>query len=199
MRSTWIPKTLLLVFLLTLCNSAPAHAQADKTPDQPACEDCVSRVFTLPDTTRPYESQDIANLFRTVLELKFIHQDPSQHTIAVQGTSEQVTIAEKLLSTLERLRTGGNTPTSVLVHELQQPISSPVSGGTHHLADPDLASASIAVLYRPNDSMQQLQALADALRVKLQILRLQHLPSAHVIVVRGTAAQIKEADRLTSQ
>jgi hypothetical protein len=130
-------------------------------------------------------------MFRTVVELSFIHQDVSQHTISISGTPEQVDTAEKLIAALENLRSSGGGPTSVLVHESQVPQAQP---GIR--SDRDLATSYIKVLYRPNISMRQMQALTNSLRTTLQILRIQQMPSSHVIVVRGTAEQVARAENV---
>jgi hypothetical protein len=200
MRTSRIRALLLLATLALLTTSVVAQGPETASPasSKSECKGCVSKVFQMSDSSKPYELQDVLNLFRTVVELRLLHADVSQHTITITGTPEQVAISEKLINVLESLRSGGNTPTSVLVYEPQvsQSRDSSTQEASPSKADSELKGSSIKALYRPNSSMQQLQAEVNTLRTTAQILRIQMLPSSHVIVVRGSSEQVTQADSL---
>jgi hypothetical protein len=201
MKTSSIRASLLLIPILSLATFEFAQAQNNTSPalDKSKCQGCVSKVFRLPDSTKPYESQDVVNLFRTVVELTVIQQDTSQHTIAISGSPQQVAVAEKLVAALERLRSAGDRPISVLVYKPQQSTGSSSSEGPRSPADRELMSSYITAFYRPNSSMQQMQTLTESLRSSAHILRLQQLPSSHVIVVRGTSDQVTQAEGLINE
>jgi hypothetical protein len=189
--------TLLLVVLLSSATFVSAQAQ----PMDQVCEGCASKVFQLPDSTKPYESQDVVNLFRTVVELRFIQQDVSHHTISIKGTPEQVEVAEKLAGVLESLRSGGDHAMALTVYAPAG--QNATDSGTHEMTpsavDRKLTSSYVKALYTPKSSMQQMQTFTDKLRGEAHIVRLQTLPSLHVTVVRGDSHQVTEAERLMNE
>ena len=191
MRTAFVRGLMLAAAFAFITSAVVAQEPGAKISDESQCAGCVSRVLQLQGSPSPVEMQDVTNMFRTVVEISFIHQDVSQHTISITGTPEQVDTAEKLIAALENLRSSGGGATSVLVHESQVPQSQ-----LGIRSDRDLATSYIKVLYRPNISMRQMQALTNSLRTTLQILRMQQMPSSHVIVVRGTAEQVARAENV---
>jgi len=60
----------------------------------------VLRTFYLPETTTPQELNDIVNLFRTLLEIRFISQAASSSTITVRAPRPLVDAAARILDSL---------------------------------------------------------------------------------------------------
>ncbi len=58
------------------------------------------RTFYLPETTTPQELNDIVNLFRNILEIRFVTPAPSASTITVRAPKETLDAAAQLLASL---------------------------------------------------------------------------------------------------
>ena len=187
--------------ILVVVLSSPTFVSAQAQSASQDCEGCATKLFQLPASTKPYDSQDVVNLFRTVVELRFIQQDVSHHTISIKGTPEQVAVAGKLVEVLDSLRSGGDhamaftvyAPTNKTASDSAMQETSPSA------ADRELSSSYVKALYTPKSSMQQMQTFTDKLRSEAHIVRLQTLPSLHVTVVRGGAHQVTEAERLMNE
>jgi hypothetical protein len=197
MRTAWIRASLLSVTFVLLTTSVIAQG-----PYKWQCDTCVSKVIQLPSSSTPPEMQDITNMFRTIVELRILSQDPPQHTISVTCTPEELAIVEKLVAVLEDLRPAGDQQKSILVYGPQNPPPPPdVSSQAPRkwTREPELASSYIKALYLPDSSPEQMRTLVNTIRTTAQIMRIQMLPGAHAIVVRGTAQQIAQADSLMNQ
>lgn len=200
MRTTWIRASVLLVTFVLLTTSAVSQGPDNKlpSPDTQQCDGCVSKVIQLPSSLKTYEMQDVVNLFRTIVELRIFSKDPLQHTISVTCTPEQLVVVEKLVAVLDELRTSGDRRTSILVHEPQNPPPAEESTQDPHKwkPEPELASSFIKVYYTPESSPEQIWTMVNTLRTKTQIARIHMLPSAHVVVIRGSSEKMAQADRL---
>ncbi len=121
-------------------------------PDNPAkrkeIETNVIKTFYLSNVATPTELQDLVNAMRQILEIPRIQQLPSQNAIVVRGTPDQVALAEKLISDIDKAKPevivevvimqvsrdkmrnlGVNPPTSVNV-QLQPNITTSTSTST---------------------------------------------------------------------
>jgi hypothetical protein len=203
MRTAWIRASLLLVTLLLLTTSVFAQGQNSKSPSpyRWQCDSCVSKVIQLPSSSTPVEMQDLANMFRTIIELRILSQDPSQHTISVTCTPEELAIVDTLVAVLEDLRSAGDQRRSILIHEPQNPPPADglPQGSRKPRPQPELASSVIKAFYLPNLSLTQMQTLTNTVRITAEIAMIQQLPSAHVVVVRGTSEQVAQADSLLKE
>jgi general secretion pathway protein D len=121
-------------------------------PDNPSkrkeIETNVIKTFYLSNVATPTELQDLVNAMRQILEIPRIQQLPSQNAIVVRGTPDQVALAEKLISDIDKAKPevivevvimqvsrdkirnlGINPPTSVNV-QLQPNITTASPSGT---------------------------------------------------------------------
>ena len=77
-------------------------------PDNPAkrkeIETNVIKTFYLSNVATPTELQDLVNAMRQILEIPRIQQLPSQNAIVVRGTPDQVALAEKLISDIDKAK-----------------------------------------------------------------------------------------------
>jgi hypothetical protein len=172
---------------------------ADCEPDT-----CMSKVLYVPEFSTPFELQEVVNTFRSVVDIAKIYPEPSDHTIALKGTPEQLAIAEKLLSVLENLRSsGGHDRSSVLVYQFNGHLSGTAQAERMLAQHPraaskmcDLSTCYIKAMYLPDLSVPELQNLNNRVRTTADIVRTGPISSRHVLVIEGTAEQIDVADTL---
>ena len=67
-------------------------------------EQSVIRTFYLANLSQPTELQDVVNALRQILEISRIQPLPSQGALVVRGTPDQIALAEKLVSDLDKAR-----------------------------------------------------------------------------------------------
>lgn len=67
-------------------------------------EQNVIKTFYLTNVSQPTELQDMVNAIRSVLEVSRIQQLPTQKAIVVRGTPDQVALAEKLVTDIDRAK-----------------------------------------------------------------------------------------------
>ena len=165
---------------------APAVSGQEKMPRTAACASntCISKVMYLPTFSTPFELQDVVNSIRLILDATNITQNPPEHTVTVEGTPEQIAIAEKLVSVLGSFKSGGQSRSSVLVYA--PPEQSTVAA---HSTRCELNTCFIKALYLPDFSVRQLQELVKKLHSTVQIARVTMFPSCHAVVLQGTSEQ----------
>lgn len=119
---------------------------ADTSGKRKELQDNVMKTFYLKNVSTPTELQDDANIIRGMLDLSRVQLHPSQNALILRGTPDQMVLAEKLLSDIDkpkaevvidivvmqvardRLHTlGTNPPTSASI--VMVPGQSAVSGG----------------------------------------------------------------------
>ncbi|HYN15226.1 MAG TPA: cohesin domain-containing protein [Terriglobales bacterium] len=67
-------------------------------------EQNVIKTFYLSNVSLPTELQDMVNAIRSILEVSRIQQLPTQKAIVVRGTPDQVALAEKLISDIDKAK-----------------------------------------------------------------------------------------------
>ncbi len=67
-------------------------------------EQNVIKTFYLSNLSQTSELQDVVNVLRTLLEISKIQQVPSQGSIVVRGTPDQVALAQKLVDDLDKAK-----------------------------------------------------------------------------------------------
>ncbi len=77
---------------------------ADTPAKRKELEQSVIRTFYLTNLSQPNELQDLVNILRTLLDTQRLQQFPSQQAIVVRGTPDQIVMAEKLISDLDKSR-----------------------------------------------------------------------------------------------
>ncbi len=80
------------------------YVAADTTTKRKEIEQQVLRTFYLSNLSSSTELQDVSNVLRTVLELQRLTPLPSQNAIVVRGSLDQVALAEKVISDLDKAR-----------------------------------------------------------------------------------------------
>jgi general secretion pathway protein D len=121
---------------------------ADNPAKRKDLEQSVIKTFYLSNLSQPTELQDIVNALRQILEISRIQPLPSEGAIVVRGTPDQIALAQKLVSDLDRSRPevvvdvavlqtnrkkdrtlGINPPTSVTV-QLQPNVNTTTTTGS---------------------------------------------------------------------
>ena len=67
-------------------------------------EQNVIKTFYLSNISQPTELQDMVNAIRSILEVSRIQQLPTQKAIVIRGTPDQVALAEKLVSDIDKAK-----------------------------------------------------------------------------------------------
>jgi len=67
-------------------------------------EQNVIKTFYLTNVSLPTELQDMVNAIRSILEVSRIQQLPTQKAIVVRGTPDQVALAEKLITDIDKAK-----------------------------------------------------------------------------------------------
>ncbi len=75
---------------------------ADNPAKRKEVEQSVIKTFYLSNLSQPTELQDIVNTLRQILEIQRIQPLPSEGAIVVRGTPDQIALAQKLVSDLDR-------------------------------------------------------------------------------------------------
>lgn len=75
---------------------------ADTPAKRKDLEQSVIKTFYLSNLSQPTELQDVVNALRQILEISRIQPLPSEGAIVVRGTPDQVALAEKLVSDLDK-------------------------------------------------------------------------------------------------
>jgi hypothetical protein len=202
-------RRLSCVVMLPLLFLAPAvlGQEAEKQmPVRPASEGvrcepdtCESKVFYLPNFSMANELTDVVNTFRLILDAPRVSANQSEHAISLQGTPEQLAIAERLVSVLESLRwSGGHNRSSVLVYE-PLPEKAPEQSSVGAPNRCELTTCFIKALYLPDFSISQLQDAVNKLHSTVQVGRICMVPSSHAIVFQGTSKQVALAEGLMNE
>lgn len=75
---------------------------ADNPAKRKELEQSVIKTFYLSNLSQPTELQDVVNALRQILEIQRIQPLPSEGAIVVRGNPDQIALAEKLVSDLDR-------------------------------------------------------------------------------------------------
>jgi hypothetical protein len=169
---------------------APAIFGQAATPGPAAAPAIQDGLFRLTHTATVQEFQEIANLVRTITEIRDFSADNAQMTLAAHGTAEQIGLAEWLVKQLDQ-PVGGTIPTT-----------SPEYKG---LSDTDeqrhaITNGVARVFYLPHAAtVQDFQETANAIRTVTEIRRVFTYNDGRAMVVRGTPAQMALAEWLVSR
>lgn len=75
---------------------------ADNPAKRKDVEQSVIKTFYLSNLSQPTELQDVVNALRQILEISRIQPLPSEGAIVVRGTPDQIALAQKLVSDLDK-------------------------------------------------------------------------------------------------
>jgi hypothetical protein len=87
-----------------LAQDAPA-AEGTAKPSRTHCEvlsSCVQKVLYFSNVSQPTDLQDVVNAIRVIGDVQRVQQILSGSIIVVEGTSEQVALAEKLADAIDK-------------------------------------------------------------------------------------------------
>ena len=199
--------SLAILFLASAVFGREAEKEKSRTT---ACQadTCVSKVMSLPNFSTPVELQDVVNTLRQIVDIGRISSNPSEHSVSLQGTPEQLVVAEKIVSVLENLKLSiGTRRAPVLIYQpdpsVQQPGASDTtphqSGAAEHWTYCELSTCFIEALYLPDYSIMQLQEVVNTLRSNANVVRINIVPSSHAIVLQATSEQLAIAEKLIKE
>jgi general secretion pathway protein D len=77
---------------------------ADNPAKRKELEQSIIKTFYLSNLSQPTELQDVVNALRQILEIQRIQPLPSEGAIVVRGNPDQVALAQKLVSDLDRAK-----------------------------------------------------------------------------------------------
>jgi len=202
MSKTWAFRLALSLAVLFLAPAVLSQEADKRVPVSSAprtgCEPetCVSKVLHFPNSPTAFELQNVVNTLRVIVDITSLNSNSSEHTISLKGTPDQFAIAEKLVSVLESLRSGGQRSSSVLVY---QPTGAPLNAHPASRMRCELTDCLIKVLYLPNFSTPfELQDAVNILRTIADITSIVPNPSGPTIALKGTPEQVAVAERLVS-
>src|SRR5207237_2245955 len=92
-KTFWRPVTANTIFVA-----------ADNPAKRKELEQSVIKTFYLANLSQPTELQDVVNAMRQILEIQRIQPLPSQGALVVRGTPDQIALAEKLVSDLDKAK-----------------------------------------------------------------------------------------------
>jgi general secretion pathway protein D len=92
-RTFWRPVTPNTIFVAT-----------DNPAKRKELEQSVLKTFYLSNLSQPTELQDVVNAIRAVLDVQRVQQLLSQNALVVRGTPDQIALAQKLVSDLDKAR-----------------------------------------------------------------------------------------------
>ena len=134
---------------------------ADNPGKRKDLEQSVIKTFYLSNLSQPTELQDVVNALRQILEISRIQPLPSEGAIVVRGTPDQIALAHKLVTDLDRSRpevvvdvavmqvsrtrdkTLGISPPTSLTVQLQPNVSTSTSSTTSGSTTSTSSSGSI--------------------------------------------------------
>ena len=139
--------------------------------------DVFVRVLLVPNTANVQQLQEIATLVRSIGDIGRLFTHNRAHAIAIRGTSEQIALAEWL------------------TQELDGP-SAPHASSPEYLL-PGKTEGVVKVFYLPNTGdLKSFQQTVTFIRSNTQILRAFTYNGPRALALRGTSAQIADAERL---
>src|SRR5687767_1271260 len=136
----------------------------------------VEKVLHFAHTETVKEFQELTNAIRAVTEIQQASLVADSKALALRGTAAQISMAEWLFRTLD------------------QPIGAPPSGKLEY-AMPGAANDLTRIFHTVNIlSPQGLQEIVNAVRSVTEIQRVIVFNRTKVFVMRGTSAQISNAE-----
>ncbi len=170
---------------------APAMFGQAATLTTPAMQD---RVFRLTHTATAQEFQEIANLVRTLAEIRDLSADNAQMTLAVHATAEQIGLAEWLVKQLDQPAGVTSNPASL---EYKGLTESDGNGREHGQLTHDGIARIFYLAHAA--TVQEFQETANAIRTVTEIRRVFTYNGGRAMAVRGTPEQMAMAEWLVSE
>jgi hypothetical protein len=137
------------------------------------------RVYYLSNAKTVQDFQEIANLTRTISEVRRVYTYNTPRAVAIRGTTDEMAMTEWLLK------------------ELDKPADAAQSVALGQYRAPGAADDMMRVFYLSNaKSVQDFQDSANAIRSVTQIRRVFTNSSRRALAVRGTSDQLALAEKL---
>ncbi len=148
-------------------------------------QDPAVKMFYLRHTPTAQTLQELATVIRTLVQAPRVFVYHGESALVTRGTPDQVKLAEWLVEQLDR-----SAPPSAA--EFRLSVTTPTVQGA--------ADDAVRILPVPQAStVQQLQQIATQIRSQTKIRHLLTYSGLRVIGVRGTTAQLQQAQQIISQ
>jgi hypothetical protein len=155
--------------------SSPTHIY------RPDSREGVVRVFYLPNTKTVQNFQELVTTVRTVVNVRRLFTYNAPRAVVVRGTAEQIELADWLFNELDK-------PTN----------SKNADPPEYHL--PTASDDVVRVFYLSDvQTVQRLQEIAVQAQSVTHQRAVLSYTAARAVIVRGTAAEIAQADRLIKE
>ncbi|HKE24307.1 MAG TPA: hypothetical protein VKB88_18220 [Bryobacteraceae bacterium] len=142
----------------------------------------VVRVFFLTQNETQQQLQEVVNALRTVTDISKIYQYLPTHAITLRGHAEQSALADWLIDKLDR------------------PAAAQNAAAEYTFTGPSVlppGSTAVRVFYVPAaNTPQALQEMVTSVRRVAQIPKVYACLAPRAIALRGTAAQVTQAEGL---
>jgi type II secretory pathway component GspD/PulD (secretin) len=147
----------------------------------PGGKDEVVEVIRLSLANNPQYIQEMLTILRTVADIQKIFNYTPVAAIALRGKSGEVAMSEWL------------------VHQLEQEPPT-ADSGVHQFTAQGKPDDIVRVVYMiHNKTPKATQEALTAARMQGHIMKAFNLSNAHAIIIRGTAPQLDQAERLIAQ
>jgi hypothetical protein len=144
----------------------------------PGSKENVVRVFYPAHTRTAQSLQEMVTTIRSVADINRLFVSTGPESVTVRGTADRVALAEWLF------------------HELDQPAGGPLRA-THEYAVPRGGSDIVRVYFLAHTGTPQgLQEMLSQIRSTTEIQRVFICSAPKAVAIRGTAAQLAQAERL---
>ena len=203
-KTFWRPVTPNTVFIA-----------ADNPAKRKDLEQSVIKTFYLSNLSQPTELQDVVNALRQILEISRIQPLPSEGAIVVRGTPDQIALAHKLVSDLDRSRPevvvdvavlqtsrkkdrtlGINPPTTATV-QLQPNVTTSSSSGSGSTTTPSSSgSINLNQLASLNATDFQVTIAPATLTALFSDNSTKLIQNPQIRAVDGQKASLKIGDRI---
>ena len=165
MRSKAIQLAIMIVFAFAAWGQTPADQNVD-------------RVFRFTHTGTPQGFQEVTNALRAITEMRNVSADATAQALTVQGTADQVSLAEWLFHALDQPASGQPTPT----------LEYRLTGA---------ANPVVRVFYLTHTATPQgSQEIVNTLRSVLELQRVVVVFGPRALALRGTLEQSAGAEWL---
>ena len=149
---------------------------------EPAAEGTVDRVLHFTSGKTENAAEEIATVIRSIANIKQLSIDSKENALVLNGTTNQVALAEWLFRLLDQPPNGPGSPQNLVKYEFRMSVN------------PDDVAR---VFYLSNAAtVQSFQEIATAVRSVADIRRMFTYNEPRAIVVRGTSDQIALAEFL---
>jgi hypothetical protein len=171
-------KTRAVGFTISAVLAALSFGQTPAGQTPQATQD---RVFHLTHVTTVQEFQEVANVVRTITEVRDASTDNAQMALTVRGTAEQIGLAEWLVKQLDQPAGVTSNPASLEYKGLSEADTQ---------GHATLDGVARIFYFAHMATVQEFQEAVNAIRTVTETRRMFTYNDGRALVVRGTPAQI---------